>query len=88
MKRLSLIIGIISLLLFVTVGVVSIPTNAHAKPIAMPHSCNAAVQIFPGDGYFDPSFGTFGHGPALIYMDNGDGTFTDCNTKCMLGEKG
>ena len=87
MKRLSLIMGIISLLLFVTVGVVSMPTNAHAKPTAMPHSCNAAVQIFPGDGYSDPSFGTNGHEPALIYMDNGDGTFTDCNTKYMWEKK-
>jgi len=90
MKRISLIMGIISLLLFVTVGVVSMPTNAHAKPTAMPHSCNAAVQIFPGDGYLDTdtdAFGTPGHEPALIYMDNGDGTFTDCNTKDMWEKK-
>lgn len=38
-------------------------------------------QIFPGDGYTDPSFGTIGHGPALSYTDNGDGTATDNNTK-------
>lgn len=61
--------------LFVTVGVVSMPTNAHAKGVAMPPSCNAAVQIFPGDGA--------GDGPELDYQDNLDGTFTDCNTKYM-----
>lgn len=40
-------------------------------------------QIFPGDGYNDPSFGTIGHGPALSYTDNLDGTFTDDNTGYM-----
>ena len=40
-------------------------------------------QIFPGDGYPDPSFGTIGHGPALSYTTNGDGTFTDNNTGYM-----
>lgn len=35
----------------------------------------------PGDGYEDPDdFGVSGHGPALSYTDNGDGTFTDNNT--------
>jgi hypothetical protein len=37
---------------------------------------------FPGDGYPDPdAFGVSGHGPALNYTDNGDGTFTDDVTK-------
>lgn len=79
MKRLSLIMGIISLFLFVTVGVVSMPTNANAKDTAMPPSCNAAVQILPGDGD--------GDGPPLDYQDNSDGTFTDCNTKDMWEKK-
>jgi hypothetical protein len=43
----------------------------------------AACQIFPGDGYTDSSFGTIGHGPALSYTDNQDGTFTDNNTGYM-----
>ena len=39
---------------------------------------------FPGDGNPDTdSFGTPGHGPALSYTDNGDGTFTDNNTGLM-----
>jgi len=47
-------------------------------------ACEAAGgQIFPGDGYTDPSFGTIGHGPALSYTDNSDGTFTDDNTGFM-----
>ena len=41
-------------------------------------------QIFPGDGYSDPSFGTYGHGSALSYTDNPDGTFTDDNTGFVL----
>lgn len=41
------------------------------------------TQTFPGDGYTDPSFLTTGHGPALSYTDNGDGTATDNNTKFM-----
>jgi hypothetical protein len=58
--------------------------TAHGKDTAMPPSCNAAVQIFPGDGYDNPDgLGVSGHGPALNYQDNGDGTFTDCNTKQM-----
>lgn len=46
-------------------------------------------QIFPGDGYpnFD-AFGVSGHGPALSYTDNGDGTFTDDNTELMWEKKG
>ena len=47
--------------------------TAHAKKIAG-----------PGDGYANPDdFGVSGHGPALSYTDNGDGTFTDNNTKLM-----
>jgi len=90
MKKISLIMGVISLFLFVTVGVVSMATNAHAKPKKGPSSCNSGVQIFPGDGYLDTdtkAFGTPGHEPALIYMDNGDGTFTDCNTKYLWEKK-
>jgi hypothetical protein len=45
--------------------------------------CEADFQIFPGDGYTDPSYDTIGHGPALSYTDNGDGTFTDNNTGYM-----
>jgi hypothetical protein len=42
------------------------------------------TQIFPGDGYGNPdAFGVSGHGPALSYTDNGDGTATDDNTKFM-----
>jgi len=42
-------------------------------------ACEAAPsQIFPGDGYPNPdAFGLSGHGPALSYTNNGDGTFTD-----------
>ena len=46
-------------------------------------ACEADCQIFPGDGYTDPSFGTNGHGPALSYTNNSDGTFTDNNTGYM-----
>ena len=46
-------------------------------------TCEDETQTFPGDGNSDPYFGTNGHGPALSYTDNGDGTFTDNNTKCM-----
>lgn len=47
--------------------------------------CEAAPKyIFPGDGYDTPdSLGISGHGPALNYTDNGDGTFTDNNTGLM-----
>ena len=39
------------------------------------------AMICPGDGYSDPdAYGVSGHGPALSYSDNGDGTFTDINT--------
>ncbi|MGB7291216.1 MAG: DUF1566 domain-containing protein [Thermodesulfobacteriota bacterium] len=39
-------------------------------------------SCFPGDGYPNPdAFGVSGHGPALSYTDNGDGTFTDNVTK-------
>src|SRR3972149_1153509 len=45
-------------------------------------ACVAESQIFPGDGVgndiFDPDLP--GHGPALSYTDNLDGTFTDNNT--------
>ncbi len=67
------------------------------------NTCNAALgisnddlaackaephQIFPGDGYANPDpLGISGHGPALSYTDNGDGTFTDNNTKLMWEEK-
>lgn len=38
-------------------------------------------NCFPGDGYPNPDvFGLSGHGPALSYTINGDGTFTDNNT--------
>jgi hypothetical protein len=50
-------------------------------------ACEAECQIFPGDGYTDPSFGTNGHGPALSYTDNPDGTFTDNNTGFMWEKK-
>ena len=47
-------------------------------------ACEAESQSFPGDGYPNPdAFGVSGHGPALDYTDNGDGTFTDNNTKFM-----
>ncbi|MGH7799939.1 MAG: DUF1566 domain-containing protein [Thermodesulfobacteriota bacterium] len=67
----SLCFGIIAVLLWAG--------TAHAKKTAKPPSCNAAVQIFPGDGA--------GDGPKLNYEDNGDGTFTDCNTKYMWEKK-
>src|SRR3972149_9882251 len=42
------------------------------------------IQVFPGDGFPNPDkFGVSGHGPALSYTDNGDGTFTDDNTGFM-----
>lgn len=44
----------------------------------------SASQIFPGDGYNNPDlWGVSGHGPALSFTDNGDGTFTDNNTGLM-----
>src|SRR3972149_7394926 len=47
-------------------------------------ACETEAQVFPGDGYANPdAFGVSGHGPALSYTDNGDGTFTDNNTKYM-----
>jgi hypothetical protein len=48
-------------------------------------ACEAQpVLKFPGDGYPNPdTFGLSGHGPALSYTDNGDGTFTDNNTGFM-----
>ena len=51
-------------------------------------TCQATFQIFPGDGYDNPDdYGVSGHGPELSYTDNGDGTFTDNNTKLMWEEK-
>jgi hypothetical protein len=45
-------------------------------------------QTFPGDGYTNPdTWGVSGHGPVLSYTDNGDGTFTDDNTKLMWEKK-
>lgn len=46
-------------------------------------------QTFPGDGYTanPDAYGVSGHGPALSYTDNGDGTFTDNNTGLMWEEK-
>jgi hypothetical protein len=62
--------------------------TAHGEKTVMPPSCNAPIQIFPGDGYDNPDgLDVSGHGPALSYQDNGDGTFTDCNTKLMWEEK-
>src|SRR3990170_6071340 len=52
-------------------------------------ACQADDQVdgcsmFPGDGYPNPdAFGVSGHGPALSYTDNGNGTFTDNRTGCM-----
>lgn len=46
------------------------------------------VFKLPGDGYSDPDdFGVSGHGNALSYTDNGDGTFTDNNTGLMWEQK-
>lgn len=47
--------------------------------------CEAKPELkFPGDGYPNPdTFGLSGHGPALSYTDNLDGTFTDNNTGLM-----
>jgi len=43
-------------------------------------ACEANPEVFP-DGYGNPdAFGVSGHGPALSYTDNLDGTFTDNNT--------
>jgi len=51
--------------------------------------CEAEKRVFPGDGYGNPDAvlgsGVRGHGPALSYTDNGDGTFTDSNT-CSMWE--
>ncbi len=75
-------------LCFGVITVVLWTGTAHAKKTAMPPSCNAAVQISPGDGYpGTDAFDVSGHGPALSYEDNGDGTFTDCNTKYMWEKK-
>lgn len=52
-------------------------------------ACQSSSQAaFPGDGYPNPDqYGVSGHGPALNYTDNGDGTFTDNVTKLMWEEK-
>jgi len=105
--KISLIMGIISLLLYVNTAY-----GKSVKPVKEAPGCQknlvmclddmdtcdtdlgtcdtdlaaceaAGGQIFPGDGYTDPSFGTIGHGTALSYTDNSDGTFTDDNTGCM-----
>lgn len=45
---------------------------------------SGAILLIPGDGYANPDdFGVPGHGPALNYTDNGDGTFTDNNSGLM-----
>ncbi len=46
-------------------------------------ACEAGAQVFPGDGVENDPFDLPGHGPALSYTDNEDGTFTDNNTKFM-----
>ena len=75
-------------MIVLTLGTGTAYGKKYGKKTAMPPSCNAAVQIFPGDGYPNPDdYGVSGHGPALNYQDNGDGTFTDCNTKLMWEEK-
>jgi hypothetical protein len=49
---------------------------------------NKPTVVFPGDGYPNPdAYGVSGHGPALSYTDNGDGTFTDNSTLLMWEEK-
>lgn len=51
-------------------------------------ACQASSQTIPGDGYPNPdAWGVSGHGPALSYTDNGDGTFTDNLTKLMWEKK-
>lgn len=51
-------------------------------------TCKASSGGLPGDGYANPdSLGVSGHGPALSYTDNGDGTFTDNVTKLMWEKK-
>ena len=53
-------------------------------------TCEALPSLtFPGDGYTDPSFGTYGHGPTLSYTEPvpADGTFTDDNTGWMWEKK-
>ncbi len=45
-------------------------------------------QTFPGDGFSNPdAYGLSGHGVALSFTDNGDGTFTDNNTGYMWEKK-
>lgn len=77
MKRsLFLFLGIIIVALYATqTGCQSVAENLEA---------DHPGQTFPGDGYPNPDkFGVSGHGPALSYTDNGDGTFTDDNTGFM-----
>lgn len=52
-------------------------------------ACEAAAQVFPGDGYGDgfDLYDTPGHGPALHYTDNDDGTFTDDKTGYIWEKK-
>lgn len=51
-------------------------------------SCAEGSQTLPGDGYVNPdAVGVSGHGRALSYADNGDGTFSDCNTGLMWEKK-
>src|SRR5262245_8625978 len=53
------------------------------------NSCEAQTKaVLPGDGDPNPdAVGLSGHGPALSYTDNGDGTFTDNNTLLMWETK-
>jgi len=92
LSSISVFLGLISLVFYVNQAYAPPPG---CSPVAQNlAACNqnlnvclddlAACQVFPGDGYDNPdAFGVSGHGPALSYTNNGDGTFTDDNTGFM-----
>ncbi len=96
MKRsLFLFLGIIIVVLYANQSYAKPPGCQNSLNICTDdlNLCNANLaacesvlpgQTFPGDGYPNPdAFGVSGHGPALSYADNGDGTFTDLITGLM-----
>lgn len=87
MHQLSRFVGTVGLsaggVVICVVGLVSVLSVGRAE--AHTHGCHA---VLPGDGQggTDLDFG-LDHGPALSYMDNGDGTFTDNKHQTDVGEE-
>ena len=90
---LSCVVGLVSLLSVGRVearkGGLPLCLNQLATCQTELDACEAEPNVvFPGDGQegTDLDFG-LDHGPALSYRDNGDGTFTDNNTKLVWEKK-